>query len=223
MGRPVQAVLFDLDGTLVDSAPDLANALRALCHSVGHPIPDFQDWQQVVPEGTRAMLEYAFGSMENAELTAHAKSFVSHYEENCFVDSTIYGSMVSVLEALQASELALGVVTNKAHRLAERVLHGSQLHGFFRTLVGGDTTPAPKPSPMPVLAACNALGLNADQVLLIGDDERDRQAANAAGAAFIHAKWGYGLLDPSTVSMGDVVCCAEPTGLINTMLEHGWL
>ena len=217
---PLRVVLFDLDGTLVDTAPDLAESLAALCRSLNQPMPDFEGWSRRVPEGAKAMIEYALGPQPKEQLERHLEFFLAHYRQHCFVHSQIFPGVQEMLKGLRALGLSLAVVTNKQLGLAESVLSQSGLSPYFECVIGGDSTPAPKPAPQPVLMACELLGQSVENALLVGDDERDCLAASRAGTRFLFAGWGYSQLSSS---VPELEMLESATDLIPRCKREAWL
>lgn len=186
------AILFDLDGTLVDTAPDLVAALSAMrTHFNLSPLAD-RDWSAQVAQGGRALVAGALGDAPTIDQDRALAYFLSHYEAHLFEHSTLYPGMVSLLDELVDHGYRLGVVTNKRHALAVPLLAQAKLATHFDVVVGGDSTPHPKPRPEPVMAACDQLGVEPGLTVMIGDDRRDIEAATRAGAGALIAGWGYG-------------------------------
>lgn len=187
----LRAVLFDLDGTLVDSAPDLCNAVNRVLQSLGQPPVPLARLRQVVSKGGRAMLQVALPGLSDAEREPLLAPFLAHYAQALAVESVVYAGMADVLAAIEARGLRWGIVTNKPEALARGVVAGFGWTSRCSTLVGGDTLATRKPDPAPLLLACRQLGIAAGQAIYVGDDLRDIQAANAAGMASVAALWGY--------------------------------
>ena len=186
------AVLFDLDGTLVDSAPDLAGAadeLRAL-HGLA-PLP-YESYRPRAGSGARGMLAAAFGLAPGDEGYAILRdAFLDLYARRLIRASTVFDAVPDMLSRIEASGRPWGVVTNKAMYLADPLLCGLALKHRAAVLVGGDTTPHTKPHPAPLLHAAGSLGLDPARCVFVGDDARDVQAGRAAGMATVAAAWGY--------------------------------
>lgn len=191
MSRPLRAVLFDLDGTLVDSAPDLCNAVNQVLASLGRPAVPLERLRQVVSKGGRAMLSVALPDLPEAEREALLPPFLAHYGKALAVDSTMFPGVAELLAAIEARGLRWGIVTNKPEGLAVGVVDGFGWTSRCAVLVGGDTLPKRKPDPAPLLLACERLGIAPDEAIYVGDDERDIVAARAAGMVSVAALWGY--------------------------------
>jgi phosphoglycolate phosphatase len=188
----LQAVLFDLDGTLVDSAPDLAGAANDLRGEHGMaPLP-FERLRPMVGSGARGMVGVAFGSKPGEDRYEGLRTrFLEIYAGRLLQSTTVFDGVWPVLETLESRGIAWGIVTNKAHHLAHAVSSGLGLHPRAAVLVGGDTTPYAKPHPEPLREASRRIGCDPAACLYVGDDLRDMQAARAAGMGALAALWGY--------------------------------
>ena len=188
----LRAVLFDLDGTLVDSAPDLAGAADKMRLDRGLPSIDYAKYRPLCGTGARGMLQVAFGiGPEHADYEALREEFFANYQA-CMLDNTHAFEGVAVLiAALQARGMQWGVVTNKSERFALPLTATMSLFASAGAIVGGDTTPFSKPHPEPLLAAARRLGVAPGLCLYVGDDERDIVAGKAAGMATVAATYGY--------------------------------
>jgi phosphoglycolate phosphatase len=197
--RPdVRAVLFDLDGTLVDSAPDLGGAANDLRQRRGRGALPLADYRPHAGSGARGMLAVAFGVAPGDDgYTALRDEFLAHYETRMLHSTRAFGPTPSLLAALDAARLPWGIVTNKAMRFAEPVARALALLPRCAALVAGDSTPHTKPHPAPLLEAARRLALAPQHCVYVGDDLRDMQAGRAAGMAVLAAAWGY--LGPDAV------------------------
>ncbi len=186
------AVLFDLDGTLVDTAPDLAAAANRLRETRGLPALPFAALRPVASQGARGLLRIAFGLQpEDREFAAMREAFLENYQTHICEQSTLFPGMNTVLHWLAENEIAWGIVTNKPDFLTRPLLSALSLPVFPGIVVSGDTTARAKPDPLPVLHALQQLGVPAQQSLMIGDDHRDILAGRAAGTQCWAAGWGY--------------------------------
>jgi phosphoglycolate phosphatase len=188
---PPGAVFFDLDGTLVDSAPDLVAAIEALCAELGAPAPDAEAVRKVVSAGGRAMLRRGLAGADDAMIDQWLPRFLDIYSVAMTVHTRLYDGMADVLDRLAARGIVWGVVTNKPGWLARPMLSQMDFHRGCAILVTGDCLPVRKPDPAPVLRACEQVGIDPARAVMIGDDLRDVQAGRAAGARTIAAAWGY--------------------------------
>lgn len=189
--RVPQAVLFDLDGTLADSAPDLVAALATLCIEIGHEAPDPVAVSRVVSAGGRAILRCGLPGFDETRIEALLPRYLDLYAERGNVSTRLYEGIDEVLRDLEASGIAWGVVTNKAGWLATPMIDQLGLGSRCGVVVAGDTLPRRKPDPDPVLHACAILDVEPARTLFVGDDVRDIEAGRAAGTRTIAAAWGY--------------------------------
>ena len=187
-----RAVLFDLDGTLVDSAPDLAGAADAMRVKRSLPSLDLAQYRPLCGAGARGMLRVAFGiGPDHADYEALREEFFANYQA-CMLDNTYaFEGVPSLIDALLAQGLQWGVVTNKSERFALPLTAAMSLFGSAGAIVGGDTTPFSKPHPEPLLEAARRLGVAPGLCLYVGDDERDIVAGKAAGMGTVAATYGY--------------------------------
>jgi phosphoglycolate phosphatase len=188
----IRAVLFDLDGTLADTAPDMALTVNAMCARRGlDPVAE-RTVRPYVSQGARGMIRAAFGVMpEHPDYAAMREEFLEIYAGNLCVDTRLFPGMDAVLERLESDGIAWGVVTNKFERFARPLIDLLGLGERAGVVVGGDTCPRPKPFPDSLLHAAQVLGVAPKETLYVGDDERDVQAARAAGMPVIVAGYGY--------------------------------
>ena len=188
----IEAVLFDLDGTLADTAPDLAYTLNHMRGTRGLPPLPLSVTRPVTSLGARGLLKVGFGlAPDHPEYLGMRSEFLRIYEENICRETCLFPGMAEVLRALEAGGHCWGVVTNKAEHLARLLLGRILPTPACACIVGGDTTPHTKPHPAPLLAACGSIRRDAGACLYVGDDLRDIQAGRAAGMKVAAARWGY--------------------------------
>jgi 2-phosphoglycolate phosphatase len=211
-----EAVLFDLDGTLIDSAPDLAGAANDLRQSQGMPPLPFASLRPMVGAGARGMVGVAFGAKPgDAEFEGLRDAFLARYEQRMLQQTAVFDAMQPVLQCLEAAGVRWGVVTNKASRFTEPIVDGLQLRTRLAALVCGDTTPHSKPHPAPLLEAARQLGIDAAACVYVGDDARDVVAGRAAGMATLAAQWGYLGNGAGIHEWGADAVLGEPSQLLN--------
>ena len=192
MSRSVHAVLFDLDGTLIDSALDLGGAGNDLRERRGLPPLPLETFRPMTGTGARGMLRVALGlSPDDADFEALKDEYLAIYAARLTRLTRVFDAMAPVLDALDAAALPWGIVTNKHSRFAEPVVAGTGLAGRSRVLVCGDTTARAKPFPDPLLEAARRLAVDPAHCLYVGDDLRDIVAGRAAGMPSVAATYGY--------------------------------
>jgi len=197
-GRALQGVLFDLDGTLLDTASDIARALnRAFGEQDFAPLP-VADVSRMVGRGSPMLIESAAAALgctlSDGEKAAMLERFFHHYgelEERDESDAQPYAGVREALRRLYEARLRLAVVTNKHHRFASALLERLDLMQWVGVIVGGDTCDRRKPDPQPLLFACQSLGLSPSQALMVGDSINDVTAARAAGIPVVCVPYGY--------------------------------
>jgi phosphoglycolate phosphatase len=188
----MQAVLFDLDGTLADTAPDLTRALnRVRAANDLAPLP-VESTRSYASSGARGLLKVGFGlTPEDARYEALRLQFLDFYADEICVDTRLFDGIAELLARLDEDRLPWGVVTNKAERFTLPLLQGLNLATRAACIVGGDTTARIKPHPDSLLHAAAVLRLPPSACLYVGDDLRDVQAARAAGMPALAARYGY--------------------------------
>jgi 2-phosphoglycolate phosphatase len=216
MSRATQLVLFDLDGTLIDSAPDLAGAANAMRVARGMaPLP-LLALRPMVGAGARGMVGTAFGVKPGDEtFDALRQEFLERYEAGLLAQTAVFAEMLAVLDRLDADEQRWGIVTNKAARFTQPVVEGLHLHARAAVVISGDTTPHSKPHPAPLLEAARRAGVDAATCVYVGDDHRDILAGRAAGMATLAAAWGYLGQGESIDAWGAHAVLAAPADLLH--------
>lgn len=187
-----QAVLFDLDGTLVDSAPDLGAAADQLRVDRGLPSLPLTDYRPMAGAGARGMLSVAFGiTPDHPDFAAMREEFFVRYESRLLHGTYAFDGVPELIAGLQRRGLPWGVVTNKAARFTEPLVQAMPLFASAGAVVSGDTTPFSKPHPEPLFEAARRLGVAPQSCVYVGDDERDIVAGLAAGMKTVAATYGY--------------------------------
>ena len=213
------AVLFDLDGTLVDTAPDLVDAVNRTRAALGlAPVPEAQV-RPHVSRGGMAMLRAGIPEAGEPD-QALLKRFLDLYLEHIYVRSQLFPGMAAVLDAIEARGVPWGIVTNKPGWLTTPLLAAMGLDRRTRCAISGDTLPTRKPAPEPVLEGCRLLGSTPATTLMVGDDLRDVQSAIAAGAIAVIAEWGYLGVDEPHSTWGAPHSLATPDGLLPLLARN---
>jgi phosphoglycolate phosphatase len=202
---------IDLDGTLIDSAPDIAHCLGVAMQATGRPAPGEALTRDLIGDGIETLLERALGELSPVTATAPESSgepaaggvpphdfrvaldtFSHCYRENLYVRSRLYPAVPVILDHYLHHGMKLCCITNKRIRYAEDILQQAGIRDRFELVIGGDSLAEKKPSPMPLLSAAASLGIPCDRAIMIGDSHHDLHAARAAGyAGFIWARYGY--------------------------------
>jgi phosphoglycolate phosphatase len=190
--RLPQAVLFDLDGTLIDSAPDLGAAADKMRTDRGMPSLDYALYRPMAGSGARGMLQIAFDmDPEHPDYEDFKEEFLSNYEQAMTVRSVIFDGVHDLLAHIQGQGMHWGVVTNKHQRFTLPLTAQLPLFATAKAIVSGDTTPHAKPHPEPLFEAARRMQLPPGHCWYVGDDERDIVAGKAAGMTTVAAHYGY--------------------------------
>lgn len=192
MWKEVRAVLFDLDGTLIDSAPDLGAAADRMRTDRGMPSIPYERYRPMAGAGARGMLGVGFGlTPDSPEFAQMREEFFRNYEQ-CMTERTYaFEGVEELIARLQAVSMPWGVVTNKSMRFTDPLTQQMPLFATASAVVSGDTTPHAKPHPAPLLEAAARIGLPPESFVYVGDDERDIVAGKAAGMKTVAACYGY--------------------------------
>jgi phosphoglycolate phosphatase len=219
---PFAALAFDLDGTLVDSRRDLANALNAVRAARGLPPHDLAAIEGMVGEGVTVLVHRAFRELGDAEVPEALTAFLVEYERGCLETTRPYPGVEELLE-VAADRWPLAVLTNKPERLAVRVIAGLGLASRFRAVVGGDSLPVRKPDPETLRLVAGRLRVPAAALPLIGDSRVDLATARAAGAPAVAVTWGYGRLTEGDLASADGAAgsVAELAALLSLPASRG--
>jgi phosphoglycolate phosphatase len=187
-----QAVLFDLDGTLVDTAPDLGFALNTLLQEEGYvPLPDEQI-RPVASNGSAGLLGLGFGiTADDANFKPLQQRFIRLYQDNIARGTVVFPGMLDILNFLEKSNITWGIVTNKPAFLTDPLVKLLDLYERAGCVVSGDTTSHAKPHPAPMLHACDLISVAPEHCLYVGDAARDIEAGKNANMATIAACYGY--------------------------------
>ena len=188
----VQAVLFDLDGTLADTAPDLGYTMNRMRAARGLPALPFATMRPYTSLGARGLLGVGLDvTPEHPEYIVLRNEFLDIYAANLCRETRLFPGMAELLAELERRAVLWGVVTNKAERFTYPLLELLAVRSRAACIIGGDTTGRIKPDPAPLLAASERIGVNPQHCIYVGDDRRDMEAGRAAGMIVVVAKFGY--------------------------------
>jgi phosphoglycolate phosphatase len=212
----IQAVLWDLDGTLLDTVDDICYALNQSCGEIGLPAVDRSKVRSWIGQGVKVLMERALRFHQvSLDANAHAErvaSFERHYwlwETGGHSQAKLYPTVRATLTRLSAL-VPMAVVTNKPEAIAVECLRGTGLSRFFATIIGGDTLPERKPHPAPLIAACQRLGVSVEKSLMVGDSETDWHAARAVPMPVVLVNYGYsGSVDLHALSQSQLLSAVD--------------
>jgi phosphoglycolate phosphatase len=192
---PARAVIFDLDGTLVDTAPDLMNATNHVLSSMGRRAISMEEVRCFVGHGARALIGKGLaatgGLPEGFDIEPAYAEFVRFYSDNIAGGSTVFPGLLALLDRLAAEGIALGICTNKLEGLSVRLIEALGMSHYFGAIVGPDTIGIAKPDPRPYLEAVRRLGIRPNLSMMVGDSETDILTARAAGVPVLAVPFGY--------------------------------
>jgi len=217
----IRAILFDLDGTLLDSAPDLVGALNWLRAGEGLPALPVDQMARHVSRGAKGLLQAGMPQADKQQFENWRSLFLARYAENSFEHSRLYPGVPELLDFLHKSAIPWGIVTNKFEALTLPILRAAGLSNSVSCVVCGDTLDRHKPDPAPVKLACELLEVPVNATLFGGDDVRDLQAGRAAGTMTAAIHYGYG-----SHELNDTVICGSaqvhhPSDFIQLVLASG--
>ncbi|MDN0081593.1 HAD-IA family hydrolase [Crenobacter sp. SG2305] len=188
----IKAVLFDLDGTLADTARDLGAALNAMLAEHGLPLQPYEAMRPIASHGARALIKLGFGiDKEHPDFPALRARFMDEYENSFDKETVLFDGVAELILQLTERGLPWGIITNKPQRFTARLVEALSFPVAPAVIVSGDTTPAPKPDPRPMLHATDAIGIAPEYCLYVGDAERDIEAGRVTGMRTLIANWGY--------------------------------
>ena len=215
MTTRIGAVLFDLDGTLIDSAPDLAGACNDMRVERGLAALPYEQLRALVGSGARGMVGAGFGiAPADDGYLALRDEFLSRYEQRMKSETRVFAAVPALLKQLDERGLPWGIVTNKAARFALPLVEWLGLASLAATVVCGDTTAHAKPHPEPLLEAARRVGIDSAACVYVGDDLRDVEAGRAAGMRTLVAAWGYLGAGAPIASWGADGIAAGPDGVL---------
>ena len=189
----MKAVLFDLDGTLIDTAADLVRIIQQMCRDEQRPVVEAEIIRTQVSEGARAMVQLVYPDMDVTDpvFLAHRQRFLNTYGDNIVVDTNLFEGMYPLLEELEAHQIPWGIVTNKPRGLSELLLAALNLTERCAVLVCPEDVSKTKPDPEPMYLAAKQLNLEARDIIYVGDHPRDIDAGRNAEMYTILAAYGY--------------------------------
>jgi phosphoglycolate phosphatase len=214
-----KAMLFDLDGTLLDSAPDLVGSLNWVRQTEGLPPLPLSEMSQYASRGAIGLLKQGMPEADEVTLETWRTRFLEHYAVNSYRHSSLYDGVPELLEALAEAEIPWGLVTNKPEYLTHPIIEAANLGNGISCVVCGDTLSQSKPHPAPVSLACGILQTIPAEVLFVGDDIRDIQAGKAAGTQTAAAHYGYGSGELKGDLVNDSLQLHHPAELID-LVRH---
>ena len=192
---PVEALIFDLDGTLVDTAPDLMGATNHALSLVGRRPISMEEVRHMVGHGARALIERGLAatgaSLPEEKIVDLHKAFLEYYADHIADHSLIFDGLTQVLEKARSHKIKLGVCTNKVEGLSHKLLRALKMADYFGAVVGGDTLPIMKPDPSPYREVAKRLGVDAARTMMFGDSETDIRTAQNAGVPVVAVTFGY--------------------------------
>lgn len=213
--KNINTVLFDLDGTLVDTAPDMVAALDVLCKEEDKNILPFNEVRPYVSNGSVALVKLVFGDdLEEERLNRLKTRYLDIYKDNVAKQSKLFDEMSDVLEQLEKKNIKWGVVTNKPEWLTRPLLQALKLDKRAACIVSGDSTDNRKPHPEPMHYACELAGSNPQECIYVGDASRDIAAGNHAGMKTIIALYGYINRDDNPAEWNADESIAKPSEIL---------
>ena len=215
----ISAVLFDLDGTLLDTAPDMTNALNMLLEEEGKAPLSYEFCRDYVSHGSIAMVTIGFGQPNDDQQStdkfeARRQRFLDLYEQNLCMDTKLFAGMDETLLFLEEQGIHWGIVTNKPEFLTLPLLEQMKLHTRACSIVSGDTIAQRKPAPEPLYLAANQCGCLATECIYVGDAERDIEAGNRANMKTLLASYGYIDAEQTPVEWGANGVVEHPTDIL---------
>ncbi len=217
----IKAVLFDLDGTLLDSAPDLIASLNFLRAGLGLVALPADDLRHFVSRGAIGLIKAGMPPCDDETLALWREGFLSHYRDNSLVQSRPFDGVELMLKELQTRDIPWGVVTNKMESLSVPLLEKLGWQSMISAVVYGDTVSSSRPDPEPLLAACKKIGILPEDALMVGDDLRDVQAGNRAGCQTAFALYGYADKESRSEITDSTTLISTPHEVLSILELHG--
>ena len=188
----IRAVLFDLDGTLVDSLEDLTDAVNRVRNAFSHPPLSTDAVRLKVGKGARNLVQQALPGAAETDINHALGLFLEFNKQHIADKSRLYPGIMETLHELAARDIKMAVISNKNEDLSVLILQALGVHGLFASICGGDTYPENKPSPLPLLKVIEKLGMTPHECVMVGDSINDIEAGIRAGITSIACTWGYG-------------------------------
>lgn len=218
----IRTILFDLDGTLLDTAPDLAYALNTLLQEQGRPALAFETIRPVVSHGGRALIELGFAvGPDDTAFEPLRERLLEIYKDNIACHTRLFPGMEAVLEHIEAHQMRWGIVTNKPSWLTDPLLVALGLFERSACVVSGDSTAFRKPHPEPMFHACRLSNSSTDECLYIGDAARDIEAGKKAGMRTLAALYGYIEEDDDIYQWGADAVIDKPADILTWLAQPG--
>ena len=217
----IKAVLFDLDGTLLDSAPDLIATLNHLRADLGLAAMPVDDLRHFVSRGAIGLIKAGMPPCDDETLAQWRASFLAHYEENSFIHSRPFDGVELLLSELASRDIPWGIVTNKMEYLSFPIIEKAGWTSSVSAVVCGDTVENSKPHPEPVLAACQKIGIAPENALMVGDDLRDIEAGRRAGSQTAFALYGYADSESQSDIIGNAALINSPQEVLDLLNGSG--
>lgn len=214
-----RAVLFDLDGTLVDTAPDMVAVLQDLQRDHGQAAISYDVARMSVSNGALGLIRIAFPDADEEQRSDLHQQYLRRYTANVCRQSAVFPGLEALLDRLDAASRPWGIVTNKPARMTDPLLNKLGLAHRCACIVSGDTLKQRKPHPAPLLHACDLAGFDPKSTVYVGDAERDVEAGRRAGMATIAVSYGYVMADDDPESWGADRIAADTTELLQMILE----
>lgn len=217
----INAVLFDLDGTLLDTAGDLIAALNHIMQEDNVAPINESIMRKHVSQGAKAMISVAYDCDTNSDLCQQRwQRLVNYYAQNINIHTGFFATMDNVLDTLEASGIKWGIVTNKPAFLTDPLMQRLGLDQRTKCIVSGDTLAYSKPHPAPVLHACDLLGCRPEETVFVGDDERDIVAGREAGTKTLAACYGYILDSDNPYQWNADMCIDSPLQILDWIQQY---
>jgi phosphoglycolate phosphatase len=213
----ITAVLFDLDGTLVDSLQDLTDAVNHMLAGFGRKHLNPSEAQQLVGKGARNLVQRALETNSSEDIESGLAAFTEFNTKHIADKSRLYPGALELLQKLAADGLRMAVISNKNEALSRLILNILEVDGYFDIITGGDTFSEMKPSPLPLVNVLKTLNCSPGKVVMVGDSINDIQAGNQANITTIGCSWGYGNSEELQDARFIANSCSDILNIIRTL------